>query len=615
MSTDAPFTGFQSPTSNTTYTPNQFFDVVLPVASRGVVRLVAYMLRKTLGWSDAEGNPQEARIMLSYRELEIHAGIAQSKIRAALDEAVAAHFIRCIRPGQSHLEGSQGQSALYELCWDERETYLTDPEDFHGFFAGNGNLTCIPNEFFDVLIPGEPLAVIKVVGAIIRHTIGFQTRYGMRRQQIVMSFTEIQRKTGIVSRRSVNEALHLALDHRYLRVIETGYFDPNAGQNSRAATYGVHWRESVQPAADTVPLCPAETFSDADASKRIPEERLQKDTGGTPPKGYRERLQKDTGNASKRIPGTPPKGYRLINDSLNNILNTQQQPFSTETEKNAVAAGESPLLTMLLSVGFDSHTAAQLVEHFPAERIEQQMRWLPLRAANRNRLGLLRRAIEENWQQPEGAAPVPSERADLLCADRFVRYFYAGLAGNPGEPVASPSANDLSAATPYVSRLLALWPEETRVAAWGREFGAFVQTSEQNTGKMPRSFVVALRACGDAYYLEFRTRRQRVTRQTTEEQRRRHETRFKPAYEAYLSGQEAVLQQEQPTLWAAFVQTETEARQALETSTCVQGPLVRIQLRAFDTADERRQRLRAFFRDIPAAGMVDFQEWDARYNC
>ena len=302
MTTDAPFTGFQSPTSNTTYTPNQFFDVVLPVASRGVVRLVAYMLRKTLGWSDAEGNPQEARITLSYRDMEIHAGIAQSKTRAALDEAIAAHFIRCVRPGQSHMEGSQGISALYELCWDEREIYLTDPEDFQGFYAGNGNLTYIPNEFFDVLIPHEPLAVIKVVGAIIRHTIGFQTRYGMRRQQIVMSFTEIQRKTGIVSRRSVNEALHLALEHQYLQVIETGYFDPNGGQNSRAATYGVRWQESIQTAPEEVLTRPSDTSPAIDASKRIPEERLQKDTGnaskripGTPPKGYRERLQKDTG--------------------------------------------------------------------------------------------------------------------------------------------------------------------------------------------------------------------------------------------------------------------------------------------------------------------------------
>ena len=37
----AAFTGFALPTSNTTYVPNQYFDVCLPHYSRGVVRLVA----------------------------------------------------------------------------------------------------------------------------------------------------------------------------------------------------------------------------------------------------------------------------------------------------------------------------------------------------------------------------------------------------------------------------------------------------------------------------------------------------------------------------------------------------------------------------------------------
>jgi hypothetical protein len=273
MSMERPFAGFQSPTSNTTYTPNQFFDVVLATASRGAARLVAYLIRQTLGWSDPDGRPQEAQVVVSYRELEEKAGIARSKIRPALDEALQAHFIRCVRPGQSHLHGAQGCSALYELCWDEREEYITHPDEFQGFYAGNGNLTYIPNEFFDVLIPREPLAVIKVVGAIIRYTIGFQTRYGLRRQQVAMSFTELQRKTRIVSRRAVNDALKTALEQGYIQIVEAGYFDPGAGQNSRAATYGLRWRESLACAPDH-PSFPLESVADAlpekNASKRIP---------------------------------------------------------------------------------------------------------------------------------------------------------------------------------------------------------------------------------------------------------------------------------------------------------------------------------------------------------
>ena len=60
------FTGFASPTSNTTYTPNQFFDVCLPNHSRGVVRLVGYMIRRTLGWCDANGNPQHEEIWADF---------------------------------------------------------------------------------------------------------------------------------------------------------------------------------------------------------------------------------------------------------------------------------------------------------------------------------------------------------------------------------------------------------------------------------------------------------------------------------------------------------------------------------------------------------------------
>ncbi|MCC6221498.1 MAG: hypothetical protein IT291_09695 [Deltaproteobacteria bacterium] len=90
------FLGYPAPISNTTYTPNQFFDVVLPYSSRGCVRLVAYMLRRTLGWCDENGNPVEREISFSYSELQEKAGVSRDMIRSALDEAVAGRFIKCI---------------------------------------------------------------------------------------------------------------------------------------------------------------------------------------------------------------------------------------------------------------------------------------------------------------------------------------------------------------------------------------------------------------------------------------------------------------------------------------------------------------------------------------
>src|SRR5947209_1133669 len=91
-----PFAGFTLPTSNTTYTPNQFFDVCLRHSSRGAVRLVGYMIRKTLGWCDAEGRPQAEQHAISYADLE-RAGISREMIRSAIAEAERGHFIRCIR--------------------------------------------------------------------------------------------------------------------------------------------------------------------------------------------------------------------------------------------------------------------------------------------------------------------------------------------------------------------------------------------------------------------------------------------------------------------------------------------------------------------------------------
>src|SRR5664279_5070751 len=90
------FAGFAAPTSNTTFTPNQFFDVCVRHHSRGVVRLVAYFIRQTLGWCDADGRPLRERVQVSYRELIEKAGISRSMIRKSLDEALAGHFIECV---------------------------------------------------------------------------------------------------------------------------------------------------------------------------------------------------------------------------------------------------------------------------------------------------------------------------------------------------------------------------------------------------------------------------------------------------------------------------------------------------------------------------------------
>jgi hypothetical protein len=223
------FSGFARPTSNTTFTPNQFFDVCLPHYSRGVVRLVAFLIRRTLGWCDRDGNPQEEQVQVSYHEFAQRAGISRDMIRSSIDEAIAGGFIECVRPGKPSRPGEPSVSALYQLRWDARDEYIKDPECFRGFFEGEGNRTDIPNQFFDIVIPTEPLSVIKVVGSVIRFSIGFQARHGRRRQQAALSYADLHRYAHIRDPHSLSQALSHAIEANYIVRLEKGVFDRNAG--------------------------------------------------------------------------------------------------------------------------------------------------------------------------------------------------------------------------------------------------------------------------------------------------------------------------------------------------------------------------------------------------
>jgi hypothetical protein len=50
---------------------------------------------------------------------------------------------------------------------------------------------------------------------------------------------------------------------------------------------------------------------------------------------------------------------------------------------------------------FNARTAAKLADEFSLEVIERQIRWLDWRNPTKSRAGLLRRAIEENWGEPQ----------------------------------------------------------------------------------------------------------------------------------------------------------------------------------------------------------------------
>lgn len=619
-----PFKGYPAPTSNTTYTPNQFFDVVLRHSSRGCVRLVAYMIRKTLGWSDAEGNPQEPEVVISYNQLIREAGISRGAIAPAIEEAVSNHFVRCIREGRASGHRQSAVSALYELCWDDRDEYIKDLSVFGGFYSGNGNLTYIPNAFFDFTVPREPLAVVKVVGAIIRYTIGFQTKFGFRRQQIEMSFTRLQRITGIASRRSLNDAIQHSIKNNHIQRIEDGFFDSNAGQTSRAATYGIKWTD-----ANTYPVTGSKRIPDAavilpvDSApvvqkgyRGLPE--TIEDSPATPvQKGNRDQFKKDTGLQSKKDTdtgsGTKParvqKGNRdqFIIDTGIEITDQNNTLKNTMKQQQAAPAAVEGSFSRLIEAGFDRKTATRLSTAYPPLQVIQQCEWLERRNATKNRLGLLRKSIEENWPCPEG-----EDRERL--GGVFASHFYAAWAGNEDTPAALAVTSDIEVSERFVKELLKHYPREDKVPRMGRSFGEFVRDRENANPGMPRSLKLALTRHGDAFVVDFKQKVRSAAKKAGERARKQHFDRFRGDYLDYLQDQEAQLRDNNPLLYSSFEQEERRQREFLAKSPYCQSPeFVAQMLASFDSDKEHLKRFYEYYKALDGS-ILDFWGWDRDYN-
>ena len=399
----AHFAGFALPTSNTTYTPNQFFDVCLPYSSRGCVRLVSLMIRKTLGWCDEHGRPQQEQIRLSYADFEA-AGISRAMIKAAAAEAIKRRFMKCVRNPEAKTASRASVSALYELNWDESPDYIKDPSRFRGFFAGDGNRTYVPNQFFDDVITREPLAVVKVVGSVIRFSIGFVNKWGHRRTHVALSYTHIQRYSKIRNRQNLSGAIHAAIAANYLQRVEEGYFDPNGGVQSRKATYAVKWRSEAMRQPIGMKNVPA-----AESSKNRSEIRTGIGMKNVPD----DRFEIRTGLEIKQI-----------NKTLK-----QQQPAASFKEREDEAGARAAALELLGGEGFDYQTAQKLAENYPIERIVRQIDWIGDRRVRKNRVGMLRLAIEQDWSKPaaaklgrpNSASPQAAELSDAR--DRLTKHF------------------------------------------------------------------------------------------------------------------------------------------------------------------------------------------------
>ena len=354
------FGGFQRPTANFLYCPNQFFDICLKTNSRGMVRIVAYILRQTIGWLDKDGMPINQQIKVSYRDLIEKAGVSRGAIGPAIQRAVAMGFIECRIEGKSKTEGQTSQTAEYAIRWDEGGAYTISIEHFSGFFTGEGNRTSIPNSFFDQIICKESLAVSKVVGTVLRHTVGYTNQFGGRRTETPLSYSQIQRFTNTNDRKTLAAAIRTAIETGYIIRTQAGSFDSEAKQQ-KAASYAIRWLNHA----------------------------VNENIGSKSPPANK-RFKNPTSIGSKS-----PPDHRFKNPT------SIEKTKTKNTLKQQLVAAESALAEReLVKAGFAEDTAREFVDKRGAEVVLRQLKWIDSRKP-KNRLGLLRKAIEEDWEEPE----------------------------------------------------------------------------------------------------------------------------------------------------------------------------------------------------------------------
>ncbi len=361
--TSQAFRGFEHLDANYIYCPNQFFEVCLRHYSRGVVRLVAYLLRLTLGYLDGNGNPVSQDIRIPYSAISKCAGVSTRAIPKALEDAESGGFIQCVTKGIANSRGQRGQAAEFRLRWsNDDEGYTDDPQQFRGFYAGEGHRSPIPNGYFDIVVRQETLAMAKVVGAVLRHTVGYQNQFGGRRSDATLSYSYIQRFANLGDRTTLSETLKEAIQKGYVCCVSKGHFDPNAGIQSRAARYAVKWLDGAANCGSTVKTRP-----------------------GEPGHG-----KKTTGNTVKTRPerdGRNPTDRKTVS--------------KTSYKQQNVVAKNSEGYELLVGEGINQNTAIKLSELATLAEIQNQIKWLEFRNPE-NRPAMLRKAIEEEWCEPEG---------------------------------------------------------------------------------------------------------------------------------------------------------------------------------------------------------------------
>lgn len=605
--------GFPPFKANVTFVPIQFFTLVVPYRSRGCVRIVGYILRQLLGWVDREGNPRCERLRVTYRDFISDAGVSRGALSEAVQEAIEFHLIRCVSPSRPGCKGESAESAVYELCWDHEGPYTDSPEEFRGFYfpaaafiihQKNGRPEkCpkvarknIPNAFFDFLLPREQLSVIRTVGALLFYSIQWGPG-GERRVPVSRSITELARLTHM-SRQHTHAAVCLAIEHGYIELSKPGIFDPRAGIDSQPATYKIRWAEPDATAIEELnqgDVAVSKPYATHDSFKKV--------NGAVVQKSERNQSNKVNGEQSRMVNGMSVKKDPKISQTA--ATGAHSDPC---VQDQGAAADFDMARDLLIRTGFDTQVAGHLAQHFSLEVIRRQVDWLPLRKATKNRLGLLRLAIEQDWPKP---APCNST-ADpaLAAAEQFARFYYAGYHGNGAEPTVDPFPGDASAAKQFVQQLPGYQSESPLVAEWGRRFGRFVRGKQNGDSNAKAYLRTALTLYADEFlrlaHRGFRNQRHAALQEAKE----RHQKEFLSAYHEYLRQTETRLRDASPAAYGRFEERRAQERDCMARTLSNPAKV----LVGWETEQCRLDAFAEFFAKHPEYPVLDFWRWDAQLN-
>ena len=219
--------------------------------------------------------------------------------------------------------------------------------------------------FFDDLIPTENMGVIRVVGSVIRYSIGFQAKHGSRRQQATLAYSSIMKASGIASRATLAAAIREAIKKHYIVRLDAGYFSARVSER-RSATCAVRWIDGFH----------------AGGSQKIEPADLPLDQSENRTSNRAKRSDFRTSGGQENEPARQSENRTIETKPLNETLKQQA-------------------VDLLRKEGFNGRTAATLADGFPLELIAKQIGWLDWRNPTKSRAGLLRRAIEENWSDPQ----------------------------------------------------------------------------------------------------------------------------------------------------------------------------------------------------------------------